>query len=271
MKNLAIIPARAGSKGVPGKNIKKLGGVPLIWWTIEAALNAGVADFENNDQFVNASMKADPPSFQAMFDTIIVTTESREIAQEAQTYCDSSPLQIHYRDDKLAMDHVQTDEVCLDVLRSVELDGRNFDNICLLQPTSPFRTYQHINESYLNWASASSNPMKQAKCLISGVKTVSSMDDGYYWHGSYQDAMMIHPTGHNPMLRMGRQWESPLPTDLYRENGAIYWFSAADFSLSRFYRQEPFAIYEMNEDDSLDINTMADWKKAEEKVKTWIR
>jgi CMP-N-acetylneuraminic acid synthetase len=68
---------------------------------------------------------------------------------------------------------------------------------------------------------------------------------------------------------MGRQWEQQLPDSLCRENGAIYWFNAEQFSLRRFYRMPPFGFYEMKEEDSLDINTMDDWKKAEEKVSVW--
>lgn len=272
MRNLAIIPARSGSKGVPNKNIKKLGGVPLLWWTIEAAIFAGTSEFRfisNPD--VPAQLDEKQISFNPIFDAVIVTTNSEEIIESVYKYPlfkQTDILRIHRRNEKLAMDHVQTDEVLLDVLRDLELKGEHYDNVCLLQPTSPFRTYQQITESYEYFRQAKTNPVKRANCLISGTIVLNDID-GYHWFGNNEMATMVEPMGHNPTFRMGRQWESPLPNYLYKENGAIYWFDAEQFSLRRFYRIAPFAIYPMNEESSLDINTMEDWEKAESIVNEW--
>lgn len=275
MKNVAIIPARSGSKGVPGKNIKLLGGTPLIAYTIEAAMLAGKAEFKyQSDPDVPASLDEKQVSFKHLFDSVVVTSDDDTILALAKRYMDmytsdGSPLPITYRrHKKLSMDHVQTDEVLLDTLRELELTGQQVTNVCLLQPTSPFRNYQHVYESWLMYQNAKTNPMKNANCLVSCVKVAESLD-GYHWYGNDMMPKMIQPMGHNPTFRMGRQWEDPLPTKLYRENGAIYWFDADQFSLRRFYRMAPFAVYEMDEESSLDINTMEDWETAESIVSRW--
>jgi CMP-N,N'-diacetyllegionaminic acid synthase len=273
MKNLAIIPARSGSKGVPGKNLKPLGGAPLLWWTLEAAMLAGEADF-NLSNFP-ATVDDKQVSFKPVFDTVLVTSESEEILESTRKWEAGHNVQglarlcVQLRHDKLAMDHVQTDEVLLDALRHLEYLGEgDFDNICLLQPTSPFRTYQHIYESWLFYENLRTNPVKEINCLISGTEVVSHLD-GYHWFGNDEMSMVVEPMGHNPTFRMGRQWENPLPTKLYKENGAIYWFDAKQFSLRRFYRMSPFGIYPMDNESSLDINTVDDWNQADERVARW--
>jgi N-acylneuraminate cytidylyltransferase/CMP-N,N'-diacetyllegionaminic acid synthase len=116
-KVLAIIPARGGSKGLPGKNIKNLGGKPLIAWSIEAALNT------------------------PEIDRTVVTTDAKDIAQVAQEYGADVPF---LRPEELAADDTSSADVVLHVLSNLE---EQFDIIILLQPTSPFRTSLHIQQA----------------------------------------------------------------------------------------------------------------------------
>lgn len=119
--NVALIPARGGSKGVLRKNIKPLGGKPLIAWTIEAALEA--------------------QSVQRVF----VTTEDDEIATVARQY----GATVLPRPKPLAMDHVQTGEVFLYALRQLQYEHDIHPiALTLLQPTSPFRTGLHIDQAH---------------------------------------------------------------------------------------------------------------------------
>jgi CMP-N,N'-diacetyllegionaminic acid synthase len=160
---------------------------------------------------------------------------------------------------ELSQDHVQTDEVCLDVLRFIELNEGidSIENICLLQPTSPFRESIHLNESFEKWENSC---IYGAGCLVSGNKVLDVTENhGYMW--SSNGGETVEPIGHNPQYRLGRQWEKPLPTQFFLENGAIYWFDAVEFSLKRSYRQPPFVMYEM--DTQVDINTKEDWEEAE--------
>mgnify|MGYP002795028999 CR=1 FL=1 len=117
---LVIIPARGGSKGVPGKNIKELGGKPLIQYTIEAAR-----------QIV--------PDNQ-----IIVSTDSPEIKDVVENL----GLQVPFlRPKELALDSSGTYEVLLHALDFYEEENSTPDKIILLQPTSPFRNATHIKEA----------------------------------------------------------------------------------------------------------------------------
>ena len=121
MKPLIVIPARGGSKGVPGKNIKLLNGKPLIHYTIESA--QGV--FENQ--------------------YIYVSTDSLEIKEIAE----QSGLEIpSLRPKHLATDTANSRDVVLHALEQFKLsNGTDPDVIILLQPTSPFRNQKHIKEA----------------------------------------------------------------------------------------------------------------------------
>lgn len=120
MKPLVVIPARGGSKGVPRKNIKHLGGKPLINWTIEVA--------------------------QEVFkdDLICVSTDDEEIKKVAE----QTGLKVPFlRPKGLATDTSGSYEVLLHAVYFFEQQGYFPDTLILLQPTSPFRTVKHIKEA----------------------------------------------------------------------------------------------------------------------------
>lgn len=110
---LIIIPARGGSKGIPRKNIKPLGGRPLIAYSIDTALTI------------------------APQERIILSTDDEEIAQTAR----DCGLEVKYmRPAHLATDTAPSRDVMLDAMDWAESRGLSFDSVILLQPTSPFRT-----------------------------------------------------------------------------------------------------------------------------------
>jgi len=117
---LVVIPARGGSKGIPNKNIKLLGGKPLIQYTIEAARE--VFDDKN----------------------ILVSTDSEKI----RGIVESCGLAVPFlRPSELAMDNSGTYEVLLHAIEFVEERGFYPETLILLQPTSPFRNATHIKEA----------------------------------------------------------------------------------------------------------------------------
>jgi N-acylneuraminate cytidylyltransferase len=117
MDPLVIITARGGSKGVPDKNIKLLGGKPLIAYTIEAALGVFPAE------------------------RIIVSTDSEKIKQAAEK-CD---IEVPFlRPAELATDTASSYDVILHAMDQANQLGIIYDTVILLQPTSPFRNAQHI-------------------------------------------------------------------------------------------------------------------------------
>lgn len=121
MKNLAVIPARSGSKGLKDKNIKELMGHPLIWYTINAALES------------------------QMFDEIMVSTDSDTYARIAKECGAAVPF---LRSEEQSSDHASSWSVVKEVLENYDKMGRRFDTVMLLQPTSPLREAQDIVNAY---------------------------------------------------------------------------------------------------------------------------
>ncbi len=107
MKTLGLIPARGGSKGVPGKNIKEINGKPLIAWTIESAKKA------------------------TKLDKIVVSTDSDDIAGVARKW----GAEVLIRPAELATDTASTQDVMVHALQNYPADI-----LVLLQPTSPYRS-----------------------------------------------------------------------------------------------------------------------------------
>ena len=116
-KVIAVIPARGGSKRLPRKNILPVGGKPLIGWTIEAAQKSNYVD------------------------DIIISTDDQEIADVASVFGVSVP---DLRPESLASDTATTQSV---LLHTIEKYEQGADIVVLLQPTSPLRTYKHIDEA----------------------------------------------------------------------------------------------------------------------------
>ncbi len=108
--NIAIIPARGGSKRIPGKNIRPFCGRPMIAWPIEAALRSG------------------------LFDEILVSTDSERIAQTAREWGASAPF---LRPETLSGDLVGTEPVLEHALRWIKDSGREPTYACCIYPTAP--------------------------------------------------------------------------------------------------------------------------------------
>lgn len=115
---LALIPARGGSKGIPGKNIKEFNGRPLISYTIAAARRSRYVD------------------------SVVVTTDDEEIASVAREYGAEVPFM---RPAELAADTSKTIDAVMHAVGAMEGLGRPYDVVVLLQPTSPLRRAEEIN------------------------------------------------------------------------------------------------------------------------------
>ncbi len=122
MKNIAIIPARSGSKGVKDKNIRELCGKPLMVYSIEAAIQSG------------------------KFDEVMVSTDSNRYAEIAKKYGANVPF---LRSTVTASDSASSWDMVDEVLTNYGKLGQYFDSFCLLQPTSPLRTAQDIYKAYM--------------------------------------------------------------------------------------------------------------------------
>ena len=121
MKNLAIIPARGGSKRIPRKNIKLFMGKPIIAYSIEAALRSG------------------------LFDEVMVSTDDEEIAVVAREYGASVPFM---RSAETANDYATTADVICEVLDCYENIGKIFDTVCCIYSTAPFISKDILQQSF---------------------------------------------------------------------------------------------------------------------------
>lgn len=117
---LAIVPARGGSKGIPGKNIKPLAGRPLIAWTLSSAKQSSVID------------------------RLLVSTDSREIASVCETLGTPVPW---LRPAELARDESPSIDFVLHALDRLAEEGYAPDAVLLLQPTSPLRSADSIKKA----------------------------------------------------------------------------------------------------------------------------
>lgn len=223
MKPLYIITARGGSKGIPRKNIKLLGGRPLIDYTIRAARQAG----------------------QQTGGYILLSTDDEEIADVAR----SCGLDVDYmRPAYLGGDTVGSREVMLDAIDWAEQKGIEFDCIVLLQPTSPFREGSDILGALSLYTPD-----------LDMVTSVTEARSNPYYTLFEQDAEGFLNICKGDGLYQRRQ---DLPKVL-EQNGAVYVInpkSLRAMPMGRFPKRLPFV---MPADRSLDLDTMVDWATAE--------
>ncbi len=130
MNNIAIIPARCGSKGIKDKNIKLINGKPLIAYTIEAAIKS------------------------CMFNEVMVSTDSEIYAEIAKSYNAKVPFM---RSSNSSTDTSSSWDVVKEVLIQYSNLGNKFDTFALLQPTSPLRNNIDIVNSYSVFRSKNAN------------------------------------------------------------------------------------------------------------------
>ena len=120
MKILALIPARGGSKRLPGKNIKLLSGLPLIAWTIRAAQESGCCI------------------------DILVSTDDLAIAEVARQHGASVPW---IRPSEFSTDSATSVDMAIHAINAYEIENGLIDGLLLLQPTSPFRSADSIKKA----------------------------------------------------------------------------------------------------------------------------
>lgn len=168
MRNIAIIPARSGSKGLKDKNIKPLNGKPLIAYSIEAARDT------------------------RLFDEIFVSTDSEEYAQIAREWGASVPF---LRSEDLSSDTASSWSVVKDALLHYQNNGQVFDTVALLQPTSPLRTSNDIVKGYKLLNSKNSN----------AIISVCEMDHSPLWSNKLPDDLSLKGFINKDLVNQPRQ------------------------------------------------------------------
>lgn len=141
LKVLGLITARGGSKGLPGKNIKNLCGKPLIAWSIDSAKGS------------------------KYLDQLVVSTDSREIADVAIEYGAEVPV---LRPAELATDTAPTYAAINHIVDYLEAQGKAFDILVLIEPTSPLRESSDIDKALEDMLEARADSVVSV-CLAEAV------------------------------------------------------------------------------------------------------
>lgn len=158
---LGIIPARGGSKRVEKKNIRKIGGKPLIAHTIEQAIQAEQLDW------------------------VIVSTEDEEIMEIAKQYGGNVPFQ---RPSELASDDATNNEVVKHALDWCESEGKSFEYVCLLSVTTPFRNVQDIDDLLVSLYESTAD----------SVVSITNYDAPPFWATELNDGVLTPYFDTNP-------------------------------------------------------------------------
>lgn len=222
---LAVIPARGGSKGLPNKNILNCAGKPLIEWTIAAAQGARAID------------------------DVLVSTDSVEIAMVSQRVGATVPF---LRPAALAGD----DSSSLDVIRHAwewhpDANGRPFDYIVVLQPTSPLRTSAHISKAIVFY-------FKNRRSDDDTLASVYQVGQKHGWlmqaagDSGYVRFCLDVGSG-NPQRQIMKQY--------YLPNGSIFVVRGTCCG-EGLYRDNTLPFV-MDAADSVDIDTSDDMREAE--------
>lgn len=220
MKNIAIIPARSGSKGLKDKNIKLLNGKPLMAYTIEAALKS------------------------EQFDDVMVSTDSEKYAEIAKSFGAKVPF---LRSAETSTDKASSWDTVAEVLGRYAENGQTFETLCLLQPTSPFRTAEDIKKAYKLYNSkANFAVISVCEAEHSPLWCGHLPESGEFLNFINQDAMKQRQAG-------GK---------FYRLNGAIYIVNCEKFKTDRYFYQSGSFAYIMPQERSIDIDTALDFKMA---------
>jgi CMP-N,N'-diacetyllegionaminic acid synthase len=222
MKLLYVIPARGGSKGIPGKNVKSLCGKPLLHYSLEYA------------------------RLFAADEDICLTTDSDEIAACAQIINYTIPFK---RPAILATDEAGTYPVLQHALSYYEAQGKKYDALVLLQPTSPFRERFHLTEAIRLFNDNVDMVVSVQQSATSPYFTLFEETSEGYLEISKGDGMFKR-----------RQDVPPV----YEFNGSIYIINTASLrSFSSFAELKKRVKYVMKPEFSIDLDTPEDWEYAE--------
>lgn len=223
MRILFIIPARGGSKGIPGKNIKPMGGIPLINRSIDIARKFA----EDKD--------------------ICVTTDSDEIIKVVEQHGMKVPFK---RPDYLATDTASSYDVLIQALDFYREKGIEYDWIVLLQPTTPFRKEEDLH-----------NMLDMINDDMDMVVSVTEAKTNPYYNcyavnekGYLQKFIKSQSTGY------GRQQAKPT---IYEKNGSVYVIKVSSLLKQKINDFEKVRFYEMDKVYSIDLDEPLDWIFAE--------
>lgn len=222
MRNIAVITARGGSKRIPKKNIKDFCGKPIIAYSIEAAIKSG------------------------LFDEVMVSTDSEEIAEIARQYGASVPFM---RSEATSNDFAGTGDVLNEVINEYKKLGKEFDIMCCIYPTAPFVTAEKLQHAYDLLIS------NDADRISPMVQFSFPPQRGYYIRES--ELVAVDPKS----LPCRSQDLEPI----YHDCGQFYFYR-----MSAWGKPGKCIPMELPDSEVQDIDNFEDWKIAEMKYRLMI-
>lgn len=224
---IGLIPARAGSKRLPNKNIRPLGGHPLIAYTIAAALESGV------------------------FQAVLVSTDSERIAEVARYYGAEVPFP---RPPEYAGDTSPDIEWVEYTLRRLAEQGRTYDCFSILRPTSPFRKAETIRRAWSEFLSHEG---------IDSLRAVEKcrQHPGKMWVVRGRRMLPLLPFG--PAEQPWHSSQYPSLPEIYVQNASLEIAWTRVVFDGRTIAGHVLAPFFTRGDEGLDVNDAADWFYAE--------
>lgn len=224
MRRLAIITARGGSKRIPKKNIREFCGKPILAYSIEAALESG------------------------LFDHVMVSTDSGEIAEIAKKYGAEVPF---LRSETTSGDFATTNDVLAEVLAEYEKLGMHFDVACCIYPTAPFVTAEKLKTAVEQLEASDADTL---------IPVVSF---------SYppQRAMVVEK---ERLVFKYPEYLDSRSQDLqphYHDVGQFYVFRTDRFAVNKKLMVGDILPFIVSELEVQDIDNLTDWKIAEMKYR----
>lgn len=230
MKILGIITARGGSKGVPGKNIKLLGDMPLLAYTSNAAKNSNL-----------------------LSKTIISSDDASilKIAHELQ-------IEVPFvRPSELATDSSSSIDVVQHAIEFLESQGEFYDAVCLLQPTTPFRSNGFLDVAIQKFIN------ENVDALISVLPVPHEFNPHWVFEPNSSGMLKI-ATGEKEIIKRRQE----LPPAYFRD-GSIYITKTSVIKSGSFYGTK-LGFIENDPEFYVNIDTLKDWELAEAKL-NWIK
>jgi CMP-N,N'-diacetyllegionaminic acid synthase len=224
MKILGLIPARGGSKGIPKKNIKILGNKPLLQYTQEAAKRS------------------------SLLSRVILSSDDQEIISIAKNLDLEVPF---IRPENLAQDKTSSLEVIIHALNYFRDKNIYFDAVCLLQPTTPFRQKNLIDQAIKKFIQGNYDS------LITVKKVPAEFNP--HWVFEEESGKLKLATGENEIISRRQD----LPPAYFRD-GAIYLTKTEVILNQKSLFGQNIGFLENLDLNSVNLDTMEDWIKAEQ-------
>lgn len=221
MNIIAIIPARGGSKRIENKNIRPFAGQPIIAYPIQIAKKS------------------------KLFQQIIVSTDSPQVAEIAEEYGASVPFM---RPDDLADDHTPTAPVLIHTLKWLEKKGTPADYFCCIYPTTPFLKSEYLKKGFDIIRSTDAITVVSVTSFPAPIfRSLKVRDDGrleMYW----------------PQHADTRSQDLPAA---YHDAGQFYWGESTGFCEQKaLFTAKTLPVF-LPRNLVCDIDTMEDWQIAE--------